>query len=120
MNECRWVGAEVSVVIEGSWSKYRSKILRYFKQLAVITPYAQFQLDFKSSDNQDRSLSMTFLRRTDAMPEPPKEAKYHPSAVDLLLLKRLLSETKAKNLKAFFTAEFSSINKQYAERLIGW
>lgn len=36
-----WHGAELSVTIEGSWSSYRAKVLKYLRQIAVITPYAQ-------------------------------------------------------------------------------
>lgn len=40
-NPDRWHGAELSVTIEGNWSSYRSKVLKYLRQIAVITPYAQ-------------------------------------------------------------------------------
>lgn len=36
-----WHGAQLSVTIEGNWSSYRSKVLKYLRQIAVITPYAQ-------------------------------------------------------------------------------
>lgn len=36
-----WHGAEVSVTIAGNWQYYRAKILRYLRQIAVITPYAE-------------------------------------------------------------------------------
>lgn len=42
-NPDKWHGAELSVIIEGNWTTYRSKILKYLRQLAVITPYAEFQ-----------------------------------------------------------------------------
>lgn len=53
------------------------------------------------------------------MPPVPEETKYHPSAVDLLLIKRLISESKEIYLQPFLQKEFVSINKAYAERLIG-
>eukprot|EP00878_Enallax_costatus_P025574 GHUV01027375.1.p2 GENE.GHUV01027375.1~~GHUV01027375.1.p2 ORF type:complete len:143 (-),score=28.39 GHUV01027375.1:1728-2156(-) len=40
-NPDHWHGAELSVTIEGSWSSYRAKVLKYLRQIAVITPYAQ-------------------------------------------------------------------------------
>ncbi|KAK2080322.1 hypothetical protein QBZ16_000175 [Prototheca wickerhamii] len=40
-NPDRWHGAELSVVIEGNWQYYRSKILKYLQLVAVITPYCQ-------------------------------------------------------------------------------
>ncbi|KAK2985671.1 hypothetical protein RJ640_026355 [Escallonia rubra] len=117
-NKERWNGAEIQVVIEGNWTTYRSKILHYMRQMAVITPYAQFLFSFVS-DTSDKNVSIKFARRTDIMPPVPLETKYHPSAVDLLLIKRLIAETSKQNLLQFLQHEFVNIGKAYAERLIG-
>lgn len=53
------------------------------------------------------------------MPPIPPETKYHPSAVDLLLIKRLIAETTKQNLLQFLQHEFVNIGKSYAQRLIG-
>lgn len=53
------------------------------------------------------------------MPPVPLETKHHPSAVDLLLIKRLIAETARQNLLQFLQHEFVKIGKAYAERLIG-
>ncbi len=37
-------GTEISLVVGGSWSSYRAYIVRYLRQMAVITPYARFAL----------------------------------------------------------------------------
>ena len=42
-NPDRWVGAELSLIVEGNMKVYRSKILKYLRQIAVITPYATFR-----------------------------------------------------------------------------
>ncbi|ESW22398.1 hypothetical protein PHAVU_005G150500 [Phaseolus vulgaris] len=117
-NKEHWRGAEIQVVIEGNWTTYRSKILHYMRQMAVITPYAQFLFKFVS-DAPDKNVSVRFARRTDVMPPIPMETKHHPSSVDLLLIKRLIAETSKQNLLQFLQHEFVNINKSYAERLIG-
>ncbi|KAI7746231.1 hypothetical protein M8C21_017696, partial [Ambrosia artemisiifolia] len=114
----QWHGAEIQVVIEGNWTTYRSKILHYMRQMAVITPYAQFMFRFVS-DTPDKTVSIRFTRRTDVMPAVPLETNYHPSAVDLLLIKRLIGETTKQNLLQFLQHEFVNIGKSHAERLIG-
>ncbi|CAL5200102.1 unnamed protein product [Lathyrus oleraceus] len=63
-NGQHWHGAEIQVVIEGNWTTYRSKILHYMRQMAVITPYAQFQFKFVS-DTPDKNVTVRFARRTD-------------------------------------------------------
>ncbi|XP_021863172.1 DNA topoisomerase 6 subunit B [Spinacia oleracea] len=117
-NKDRWHGAEIQVVIEGNWTTYRSKILHYMRQMAVITPYAQFVFKFVS-ETPDKNMTIGFARRTDVMPPVPMETKYHPSAVDLLLIKRLIGETSKQNLLQFLQHEFVNIGKPHAERLIG-
>lgn len=66
-----------------------------------------------------KNVSISFARRTDVMPAVPLETKYHPSAVDLLLIKRLIAETSKQNLLQFLQHEFVNIGKSHAERLIG-
>ncbi|PPD67600.1 hypothetical protein GOBAR_DD35521 [Gossypium barbadense] len=88
-NKDKWHGAEIQVVIEGNWTTYRSKILHYMRQMAVITPYAQFLFKFVS-DAPDKNVTIKFARRTDVMPPVP-----------------------------FLQHEFVNIGKPLAERLIG-
>ncbi|TVU11126.1 hypothetical protein EJB05_44692 [Eragrostis curvula] len=117
-NKDHWHGAELQVVIEGNWTTHRSRILHYMRQMAVITPYAQFLFRFLS-DAAEKNLTIRFARRTDVMPPVPVQTKHHPSAVDLLLIKRLISETTKQNLLQFLQHEFVNISKPHAERLIG-
>ena len=70
-NPERWHGAELSVTILGNWAYYRSKVLKYLQQVAVITPYAQFDFSYRAEDEK-ASFAVTFARRTDTMPSPPQ------------------------------------------------
>ncbi|KAK4482400.1 hypothetical protein RD792_009555 [Penstemon davidsonii] len=70
-------------------------------------------------DIHRKNVTVRFARRTDIMPPAPLETKYHPSAVDLLLIKRLIAETSKQNLLQFLQHEFVNVGKSYAERLIG-
>ncbi|WOL13665.1 DNA topoisomerase 6 subunit B isoform X1 [Canna indica] len=117
-NKDKWHGAEIRIIIEGNWTTYRSKIIHYMRQMAVITPYAQFLFKF-ISDLADKNVTIRFTRRTDVMPPAPLETKHHPSAVDILLIKRLIAETSKQTLQQFLQHEFINISKSYAERLIG-
>ncbi|MEW5318661.1 MAG: hypothetical protein WDW38_009866 [Sanguina aurantia] len=113
-----WHGASLSLTIEGNWTYYRSKIIKYLRQIAVITPYAQFAFSYKSEDDKG-NLKLLFRRRTDIMPEPPRVTKHHPSSVDLELIKRLIACSTAPTLLAFLRKDFDSISQALAERLIG-
>lgn len=69
--------------------------------------------------SSSKNVTIQFARRTDVMPPAPLETKHHPSAVDLLLIKRLAAETSKESLLQFLQHEFVNIGKSYAERLIG-
>ena len=116
-----WHGAELSVIIEGNWTAYRNKVLSYLRQLAIVTPYAQFHFKYVSAGNDTRgNVDAMFRRRTLVMPSPPLTTKHHPSAAneDQLLIKTLLSQTKEKTLQNFLHKEFTSIGKEHAGRLV--
>jgi DNA topoisomerase VI subunit B len=77
-NPSRWHGAELSLIIAGHWQYYRAKILKYLRQIAVITPYAQFAFRYSAVDDRN-NVAVTFVRRTDKMPLPPRVD--HPAAM---------------------------------------
>lgn len=85
------------------------------KLLMSILSFSRIYFYFFCSKN----VTVQFARRTDVMPPVPMETKYHPSAVDLLLIKRLIGETSKQNLLQFLQHEFVNIGKPHAERLIG-
>ncbi|KAL3696020.1 hypothetical protein R1sor_010096 [Riccia sorocarpa] len=116
-NTENWRGAELQVTITGNWTNYRSKIISYMRQMAVITPYAQFTFRY-IAPTADKNVTIRFARRTDVMPAAPEETRYHPSAVDLLLIKRLITETTKTQFSQFLEQEFVGINKNLAKRLI--
>lgn len=120
-NAKNWRGSKVSVTIEGNWSTYRSKILLYVRQMAVITPYAQFRLKFCSGwENADaKDFELVFSRRTDKMPRAAVEVKHHPSSVNQLLLKQLIGDVNDQmSLIRFLTTQFVAIPRSLAVRLI--
>jgi DNA topoisomerase VI subunit B len=115
-----WVGTQISVVISGAWSTYRARILQYFQQLAVITPYAHLSLSFAqrsdislltytasgafagpgagsgaAAGGSKHDFTLEWRRRSTQVPRPPREVKHHPSAVNDLLLQQLVTAGRA-------------------------
>ena len=43
-----WNGADIVVTIKGNWKAYGYRVRQYFRQLAIITPYAHFSFEFKA------------------------------------------------------------------------
>lgn len=55
------------------------------------------------------------------MPPPAIEVNYHPSSVNLLLIKKLIQDSAAKDHKllSYLTEQYSNIDKRFAEQIIG-
>jgi hypothetical protein len=51
---------------------YRAKILKYLRQVAVITPYLRFTFKYSGAGDDKGDIDLTFRRRSDKMSEPPK------------------------------------------------
>lgn len=78
-------GAKLSVTILGNWQYYRSKILKYLRQIAVITPYAQFSFNYSAAEDRN-NLSIPFLRRTTKMPKIPEVRNEVPQSGGVVIL----------------------------------
>ena len=110
-------GSEISLLVGGAWSSYRSYIVRYLRQMAVITPYARFHLTFGTGKDKS-TLALEYARRSEEMPKPPSTIRHHPASVHAELLASLLRETKEKTLAKFLAKDFSVIDSALAGRMI--
>jgi DNA topoisomerase VI subunit B len=139
-NTEQWTGgSEITLTIGGNWTTYKSRIIQYFQQLAIITPYAQFGLTFFKQHGLDITGSTTntiinptnpttmckqlefsirYDRRSDQMPPLAKQVHHHPSALNDLLLKQLIFQSKQETLISFMCHDLSSIDEELALRLL--
>ena len=104
-------------MVGGNWSKYRSYIVRYMRQMAVITPYARFKLSVHTIGDA-RTLALEYARRSEEMPREPTTIKHHPASVHVELLGSLLAESKEKLLGKFLAKEFSCVSSTLASKLM--
>lgn len=117
-NKGRWHGTEISIVISGNWSTYRPKVINYLRQLAIITPYAHLELNYRNLIDDKKDFHLTFKRRSDMLPRPPTEVKHHPSSIDNLLVETLCHQTSTRDIKNFLSKEFTKIPPKLALKLI--
>ncbi len=80
-NNVDWRGTEIEVLIAGSWTSYKARIFQYLKQLAIITPYAQFEMQYSNMSDEKKEMAIRYDRRSEQMPPPAREVKHHPSSV---------------------------------------
>jgi DNA topoisomerase VI B subunit len=118
-----WMGTELELLIAGNWTTYKSRIVTYLQQLAIITPYAQLELVYENRSEPHRNLTLRHDRRSEQMPPLPKEIKHHPSSVNNIIVSQLIERSKHKNLIDFLTKELSCVTKPLAIRIAkecGW
>ena len=112
INKEKWRGTIVEFYIEGDYLRAMPKILEYFKQTAMINPYANLTF----VDPKGRLYR--FTRSTSEMPDPPKETLPHPYGVDVELIQRLIYHTKQKNLLDFMKNHFHKVGNITAKKFL--
>jgi DNA topoisomerase-6 subunit B len=112
MNREQWRGTIVEFCLEGDYFRAMPKILEYFKQTAVMNPYANLTF----VDPKGRLYK--FTRITKEMPEPPKETRPHPYGVDVELLQRLIQLTPCKNMLDFLRHHFHRVGETTASKFL--
>jgi DNA topoisomerase-6 subunit B len=103
LNREGWRGTIVEFSLEGDYLRAMPKILEYFKQTAIVNPYANITF----VDPKGRLYK--FTRATKEMPDPPKETLPHPYGVDVELLQRLIHVTPYNNMLEFLKNHFHRV-----------
>lgn len=118
-NTTNVVGTTVRVLIAGNWTTYKSRIVQYLQQLAIITPYAALQLDYQDETaTGKRNMRLQYDRRSEQMPATPVTIKHHPASVNNIIVQQLIQFTACRTLTTFLSKEFSSVSPALAKRLI--
>ena len=76
-----WIGTEMQVLVAGNWTTYKSRVVQYLQQLAIITPYARLEMAYSNRSDEKKGMNLRFERRSEQMPAQAKEVKHHPSSV---------------------------------------
>ncbi len=105
-------GTSIELALQGDFFRASSKIQEYFKQTAVVTPYANIVL----IDALGRQFF--YERATNAMPAPPKVTKPHPYGTDVEALRRLLQDAKEDTLSKFMCKNFHRLGDNITRRFL--
>ncbi|MFW9788700.1 MAG: DNA topoisomerase VI subunit B [Candidatus Thorarchaeota archaeon] len=102
-------GTMVSYKLQGDWIRSKKRIIDYFAKTAIIVPYAS--LLFETPDGE----VLQYESLIDSLPVAPREMKPHPRGVDVELLKKMISASKARTLKSFMKNSFQRVGVTIAE-----
>ncbi len=111
-NKTHWRGTIIQFKTEADYTRAMSKILEYFKQTAIIVPYAN--LTFVDP----RGRLYRFIRGTTKVPPAPTETSPHPHGVDVETVQRMLKLTNAKSLQEFLRKQFQRIGDTTARNFL--
>jgi DNA topoisomerase-6 subunit B len=112
INKEMWRGTVVEFTLEGDYLRSMPKILDYFKQTAMVNPYANLTF----VDPKGRLYK--FVRVTKEMPLPPRETLPHPYGVDVELLQRLIQITEYKTMLEFLRYHFHRVGDITARKFL--
>jgi DNA topoisomerase VI B subunit len=109
-NPDNWHGIRIEMEGEGRYIEGRQSVAEYLKQTAIVNPHAKIVYDGPNGKT-------TFDRALKEVPKQPREIKPHPYGIEVGILRRMASNTKARNIVGFMTSEFSRVGKGSAEQI---
>jgi DNA topoisomerase-6 subunit B len=107
-------GTTVKLTLMGDYLRAAQKIQDYFKQTAVVTPYANITL----IDPDGKATK--YVRATETTPPPPTETKPHPYGIDVEALRRLIKISQEPTLSKFMTFNFHRVGEKTAEKFLAF
>ncbi len=105
-------GTSVQITLIGDYTRGSQKIHDYFKETALVTPYANIVY-------ADALGRISYYERvTDKMPNSPKETLPHPHGIDVEALRRLLTQATEKNLIKFLQKNFHRVGERISRKFL--
>ncbi|MEM2636721.1 MAG: DNA topoisomerase VI subunit B [Candidatus Korarchaeota archaeon] len=106
-------GTVVKLVMGGDWIRSKRFIMEYFRQIAIITPYATFHVELPGE-------KLDFPRSVEVMPPIPKPVLPHPSGVGLQQLKSIRDAVISENVTVlnFLTNNFQRVGEKSAKEFL--
>ncbi len=107
-----WRGTVIEFTLEGDYPRAMPKVLEYFRQTAIVAPYANITFV------DPRGRLFRFERATTAMPQPAREILPHPYGVDVETLRRIISATKCRDMLSLMTTHFHRVGEKTARKFL--
>jgi DNA topoisomerase-6 subunit B len=104
-------GTIVEIELQGSYAKGRQSVDEYVEQTAIVNPHAAIR--YHGPDGR----RLECLRGTDELPGETQAIKPHPYGIELGTLMKMLKNTKATQLGAFFKSEFSRVSPSVCKQI---
>lgn len=105
-------GTRIEITLTGSYKRGQHSVDNYLEQTAIANPH--LHLTYKNP----KAETLSYPNSTQDMPDEPREIKPHPYGVELGILARMLSDTKARNISSFMKEEFCRVGPKTCELIL--
>ncbi len=106
----KWHGVQITFICEGAYKEHKQSVLEYLRETAISNPYAN--ITFESPTGK-----VEFRRGIEQLPPEPKEIQPHLHGVEIGVMTRMLSDTKARSIGGFLISDFTRVGKTSAEEI---
>ena len=109
-------GTKVSLVIQGDWSRSKSKVLEYIRRTYTVCPYVSFHVKYPDNDGTS---TLNLKRSSSKLPPPPKTMKPHPHGIDIETLRHMIEETReGTTIYSFLITKFSGTGPRSVKQFL--
>ena len=105
-------GTRVEIEMEARYQRGRQSVDDYLRQTAIANPHVT--LIYHAPDGR----TDTYEAAAKVLPATPKSIRPHPYGVELGVLIKMLSETRARTAQQFLTSEFSRVSPRVAMEIL--
>jgi DNA topoisomerase-6 subunit B len=105
-------GTRVEIELEAKYQKGRQSVDDYLRQTAIANPHVG--LTYRAPDGREDRYEATVRQ----LPTVPREVRPHPYGVELGVLLKMLTDSKARTVRQFLTGEFSRVSSRVAADIL--
>ncbi|MDY6913342.1 MAG: DNA topoisomerase VI subunit B [Planctomycetota bacterium] len=112
IDSCFKHGTRVEIELEAKYLRGRQSVDDYLQQTAIANPHVTF--DYAAPDGRNDS----YQASVKSLPPIPKAIRPHPHGIELGVLLKMLTDSKARTVQQFLTGEFSRVSPRVAKEII--
>ena len=105
-------GTRVAIELEAKYQRGRQSVDDYLQQTAIANPHVT--LTYTAPDGRADEYKASIK----TLPAIPKSIRPHPHGIELGVLLKMVSDTKAKTISQFLTSEFSRVSPRVAQEIL--
>ncbi|MFW6132540.1 MAG: DNA topoisomerase VI subunit B [Planctomycetota bacterium] len=105
-------GTRVQIELEARYQKGRQSVDDYLAQTAIANPHVT--LIYHAPDGREE----TYDAGVNALPPVPKSIRPHPYGIELGVLLKMMSDSKARTVTQFLTTEFCRVSPRVAQEIL--